>query len=279
MQLQKNLYASSTARGYSKCEWFVKHSVNTHKTTNNVRFMLTDMRRLVICRFFRQKFLGTFLKKRGLVAFLTDLMVRLTVLVMHLPFPMEFVGYWKISAAACKKIREELTSFLCHYRNKLIFGYNQREGDGWRAPCQKSRQAFRQGGKRRPPGIYTNTHAQKWSSEDFTWHHVTCAAQCGSKGRYRVGMGDTSRCKGCWVRNSRELDWSHTISLFLLTSDPGPQASAMDFALTTLRLMCLAWLWPVALLKGSNTQNQRRHKDVYLGENTRHKHGGWGYFY
>ncbi|XP_048037570.1 gamma-aminobutyric acid receptor subunit rho-3a isoform X2 [Megalobrama amblycephala] len=48
----------------------------------------------------------------------------------------------------------------------------------------------------------------------------------------------------------------------------------MNFALTTLRLMCLAWLWPVALLKGSNTQNQRRHKDVYLGENTRHKHGG-----
>ncbi|XP_016119452.1 gamma-aminobutyric acid receptor subunit rho-3-like isoform X1 [Sinocyclocheilus grahami] len=48
----------------------------------------------------------------------------------------------------------------------------------------------------------------------------------------------------------------------------------MNFALSVLRLMCLAWLWPVTLLKGSNTQNQRRHKDVYLGENTRHKHGG-----
>ncbi|XP_016133148.1 gamma-aminobutyric acid receptor subunit rho-3-like isoform X2 [Sinocyclocheilus grahami] len=48
----------------------------------------------------------------------------------------------------------------------------------------------------------------------------------------------------------------------------------MNFALSVLRLMCLAWLWPVVLLKGSNTQNQRRHKDVYLGENTRHKHGG-----
>uniref|UniRef100_A0A9J7X799 Gamma-aminobutyric acid type A receptor subunit rho3a n=1 Tax=Cyprinus carpio carpio TaxID=630221 RepID=A0A9J7X799_CYPCA len=48
----------------------------------------------------------------------------------------------------------------------------------------------------------------------------------------------------------------------------------MNFALSVLRLMCLAWLWPVALFKGSNTQNQRRHKDVYLGENTQHKHGG-----
>ncbi|XP_016338564.1 gamma-aminobutyric acid receptor subunit rho-3-like isoform X2 [Sinocyclocheilus anshuiensis] len=48
----------------------------------------------------------------------------------------------------------------------------------------------------------------------------------------------------------------------------------MNFALSVLRLMCLAWLWPVVLLKGSNTQNQRRHKDVYLGKNTRHKHGG-----
>ncbi|XP_059401035.1 gamma-aminobutyric acid receptor subunit rho-3-like isoform X2 [Carassius carassius] len=48
----------------------------------------------------------------------------------------------------------------------------------------------------------------------------------------------------------------------------------MNFTVSVLRLMCLAWLWPVALLKGSNTQNQRRHKDVYLGENTRHKHGG-----
>ncbi|XP_042588856.1 gamma-aminobutyric acid receptor subunit rho-3-like isoform X2 [Cyprinus carpio] len=48
----------------------------------------------------------------------------------------------------------------------------------------------------------------------------------------------------------------------------------MNFALSVLRLMCLAWLLPVVLLKGSNTQNQRRHKEVYLGENTRHKHGG-----
>ncbi|KTF80478.1 hypothetical protein cypCar_00007155, partial [Cyprinus carpio] len=55
---------------------------------------------------------------------------------------------------------------------------------------------------------------------------------------------------------------------------PGAQDSVMNFALSVLRLMCLAWLLPVVLLKGSNTQNQRRHKEVYLGENTRHKHGG-----
>lgn len=172
MQLQKNhmltLYVSSTARGYSKCEWFVKDSVNTHKTTNNVRFMLTDMRRLIICRFLPSEILRYYSQKIGLVAFLTDLMVQLTLLVMHLLFPMEFIGYWKISAAACKKIREELTSFLCHYRNKLIFGYNQREGDGGRAPCQKSRQAFRQGRKRRPPGIYTQTRMHKSGAQGIS---------------------------------------------------------------------------------------------------------------
>ncbi len=64
------------------------------------------------------------------------------------------------------------------------------------------------------------------------------------------------------------------VSLFLPASAPGAQDAVMNFALSVLRLMCLAWLWPVALLKGSNTQNQRKHKDVYLGENTRHKHAG-----
>ncbi|XP_065116610.1 gamma-aminobutyric acid receptor subunit rho-3a isoform X2 [Paramisgurnus dabryanus] len=47
----------------------------------------------------------------------------------------------------------------------------------------------------------------------------------------------------------------------------------MNLVLPALRLMCLAWLWPVTLLKGTNTPNHRRHKDVYLGENARHKHG------
>ncbi|TRY94345.1 hypothetical protein DNTS_026341 [Danionella cerebrum] len=57
-------------------------------------------------------------------------------------------------------------------------------------------------------------------------------------------------------------------------TNPGAQAWAMNSALAALRLMCLASLMPVTQLKGSNTQNQRRHKDVYLNENTRHKHGG-----
>ncbi len=90
--------------------------------------------------------------------FLANLMVELALVVMHLPFPvpLEFIGYRKIAAAACKKIREELTSFLCHYRNKLIFGFNRREGDMVRQSM--SRQAFRQGGKRRPPAVHTLTH-------------------------------------------------------------------------------------------------------------------------
>lgn len=192
---------------------------------------------------------------------------------MHLPFPVEFIGYWKISAAACKKIREELTSFLCHYRNKLIFGFNRREGDRGRASWSEEQTGWETQTARR---IHTNTH--KWSWKDFKWERLTFAARCGSKGLYCVRMDGTTRWEGCWVRKSRALDWSHIVSLFLPASDPGAQDSVMNFALFVLRLMCLAWLWPVVLLKGSNTQNQRRHKDVYLGENTRHKHGGWGCF-
>ncbi|XP_028840272.1 LOW QUALITY PROTEIN: gamma-aminobutyric acid receptor subunit rho-3a [Denticeps clupeoides] len=48
----------------------------------------------------------------------------------------------------------------------------------------------------------------------------------------------------------------------------------MILPLLTLRLMCLAGLWPITLLSGSHFPNRKRNKDVYLGENTRHKHGG-----
>lgn len=42
---------------------------------------------------------------------------------------LQFVGYWKISPTTDKKIREELMVFLCHYRNKLIFGFKSEGGD------------------------------------------------------------------------------------------------------------------------------------------------------
>nr|XP_023843859.1 gamma-aminobutyric acid receptor subunit rho-3 [Salvelinus alpinus] len=48
----------------------------------------------------------------------------------------------------------------------------------------------------------------------------------------------------------------------------------MNLVLLAFRLMCLAWLWPVTLLNGSQRPNKRRHKDVYLGENTKNQHGG-----
>uniref|UniRef100_A0A674DE97 GABA(C) receptor n=1 Tax=Salmo trutta TaxID=8032 RepID=A0A674DE97_SALTR len=48
----------------------------------------------------------------------------------------------------------------------------------------------------------------------------------------------------------------------------------MNLVLLAFRLMCLAWLWPVTLLNDSHRPNKRRHKDVYLGENTKNQHGG-----
>nr|AAD17896.1 gamma-aminobutyric-acid receptor rho-3 subunit precursor [Morone americana] len=46
----------------------------------------------------------------------------------------------------------------------------------------------------------------------------------------------------------------------------------MRVVLLALRLMCLAWLWPVTQLNSST--NKRRHKELYIGENTKQKHGG-----
>ncbi|XP_029957601.1 gamma-aminobutyric acid receptor subunit rho-3a isoform X2 [Salarias fasciatus] len=48
----------------------------------------------------------------------------------------------------------------------------------------------------------------------------------------------------------------------------------MRVALLALRLMCLAWFWPVTQLNSSHFPNKRRHKELYVGENTKQKHGG-----
>lgn len=52
---------------------------------------------------------------------------------LYYPLPalccFQFVGYWKISPTTDKKIREELMVFLCHYRNKLIFGFKSEGGE------------------------------------------------------------------------------------------------------------------------------------------------------
>ncbi|KAL0994018.1 hypothetical protein UPYG_G00116810 [Umbra pygmaea] len=51
-------------------------------------------------------------------------------------------------------------------------------------------------------------------------------------------------------------------------------APDMNLVLLAFRLMCLALLWPVTLLNGNYRPNKRRHKDAYLGENAKNKHGG-----
>lgn len=58
-------------------------------------------------------------------------MMKLVVALCAIPSLgcLQFVGYWKISPPAGKKIREELMVFLCLYRNKLIFGFKSEGGD------------------------------------------------------------------------------------------------------------------------------------------------------
>ncbi|CAL8399591.1 unnamed protein product [Boreogadus saida] len=48
----------------------------------------------------------------------------------------------------------------------------------------------------------------------------------------------------------------------------------MRAAPLALRLLCLAGLWPLARLTGGHSPNKRRHKEVYLAEETRNKPGG-----
>lgn len=59
------------------------------------------------------------------------MMMKLVVVLSTIPalLCLQFVGYWKISPPTEKKIREELMVFLCHYRNKLIFGFKSEGGD------------------------------------------------------------------------------------------------------------------------------------------------------
>lgn len=50
--------------------------------------------------------------------------------------------------------------------------------------------------------------------------------------------------------------------------------STMRLALLALRLTVLAWLWPVTQLNSSPFTNKKRHKEVYVGESSKVKHGG-----
>ncbi|KAG9332376.1 hypothetical protein JZ751_014972, partial [Albula glossodonta] len=41
-----------------------------------------------------------------------------------------------------------------------------------------------------------------------------------------------------------------------------------------MTLLSVAWLWPAALSSSGSAHGRRRHKDVYLGEHVKNKHGG-----
>lgn len=58
-------------------------------------------------------------------------------------------------------------------------------------------------------------------------------------------------------------------------SHPLSSSSTMRVVLLALRLMCMAWFWPVTQLNSSHFPNKRRHKEQYVGETTKPKHGGW----
>lgn len=58
-------------------------------------------------------------------------------------------------------------------------------------------------------------------------------------------------------------------------SHPLSSSSTMRVVLLALRLMCMAWFWPVTQLNSSHFPNKRRHKEQYVGETAKPKHGGW----
>lgn len=63
------------------------------------------------------------------------------------------------------------------------------------------------------------------------------------------------------------------------SSHPLYSSSTMRLVLLALRLMCMAWFWPVTQLNSSHFPNKRRHKEQYVGETTKPKHGGWDDIY
>lgn len=86
-----------------------------------------------------------------------------------------------------------------------------------------------------------------------------------------LGHGRASRGRGqLWHSLGETLtQWEGRFGSSRLSSP----SLTMRVVLLALRLMCLAWLWPVTQLNSGT--NKRRHKELYIGENTKQKHGGW----
>lgn len=191
---------------------------------------------------------------------------------------LQFVGYWKISPTTEKKIREELMVFLCHYRNKLIFGgggdsleleQHDVSGDVSRGMAQW------QANSARGMPVHWISQLMFTMLQEMKKQSNTEAAGCTRDGTAWALLGHGRACRGrgqLWHCLGETLTkWEGHLGSSCLWSS----SSTMRVAFLALRLMCLAWLWPVTQLNSSHFPNKRRHKEVYVGENTRPKHGGW----
>lgn len=111
-----------------------------------------------------------------------------------------------------------------------------------------------------------------WCSTCYRrWERGTWRLFCG-----RAGWGPPEH--GC-IYEGRGPLW-HSLSETLTkweghlgSSCVSSPVSTMRLALLALRLMCLAWLWPVTQLNSSTFPKKRRHKELHVGENTKLKHG------
>lgn len=174
--------------------------------------------------------------------------------------------------------------FLCHYRNKLIFGFKSKggnsvqleqhvvSGDVSRGMAQW--QANRLGGS-------LCTRAKHWISRLMFSMFQEMRKQdnaevdgraCGTAEWALLGHGHVSGGRGqLW----HLLGETVTQREEHLGSSPHSSPSlTMRVALLALRLMCLAWLWPVTQLNSSHFPNKRRHKEMYVEESSKQKHGG-----
>lgn len=169
--------------------------------------------------------------------------------------------------------------FLCHYRNKLIFGgggdsleleQHDVSGDVSRGMAQWQTNS--------EPGGCQSAGYLNWCSPCYRrWESGITQKQPGA----RV----TGQNESCWdmdgVSRGRGQLWhwlGETLTKWeghLGSSCLWSPSLTMRVAFLALRLMCLAWLWPVTQLNSSHFPNKRRNKELYVGENARQKHGGW----
>lgn len=176
--------------------------------------------------------------------------------------------------------------FLCHYRNKLIFGFKSEGGDSGESEehvvSGDVSRGMAQWQANSSQGGCLCTGAKHWISQlmftmlqEMREQDNAQVAGCGRGGAEWVllGHGRTSRGRlQLWHSLGKTLTrWEERSGSSCLCSP----SLTMRVAPLALRLMCLAWLWPLTQLNSSHFPNKRRHKEMYIGENTKQKQGGW----